>query len=246
MPSILEDKLLSAITTHYKGRGFPRRARDRLEDAVKKHIRDDSIVFDDDLKLNVKVQKVINYFRRHRKPTPALANIVGVDAIFAFSWGYRLKSRSGSSTIIRLPGRNNRRLGEIAVKLKQEFDVPLYAQFEIADAIEDSEDDKCLHPDYRSPIADIGTKEVIDCFVDHRKVEKRHEFKKVIAVAHRHHVNRCIIILKEDFDIESSWCNKPRPYGEYDPREGQPRASSPEENIVSDFVSMGDRAKRLG
>ena len=235
----VKEELLSMIAAHYQRRGFPRDAVEHLKRRVGEKTVSDSIVFKGVYRLNKKMQNVLEYFRGC--DGRARGKITDADAIFAFSWGYRIKSCSDGGAIGRLPGRNNRQLGEIAVGLKRRLRVPLCAQFEIADAIEDSEDDRNLHPDYRTPTEDMGTSKAIEYFVGHQTVQRRHAFRSVVVVAHRHHLDRCLIILKEDFQIDG--LPSPRSYDGYDRREDQLRAMNPKENIVSDFVSMAARAK---
>ncbi len=234
------EKLLSAITDHYSDRGFPHSALEHLKAIVKRrYCQDDgTVVFRGDYTLQKNVKKLSDCFPRCNCAAPLKAQIANSDAIFAFSCGYRLRKYSDGGVEARLPGPNNRALGEIAVRLKSELQLPLYAQFEIADAIEDCTDSVA---DYRTPTEDMGTSKVIKFFVNHRMVQASKTFEKVIVVAHRHHIGRCLILLNEDFGI------KGYPYGEtydgYDADECQRRAKCPNELIVSDFVSLASRAK---
>lgn len=132
-----------------------------------------------------------------------------------------------------MPGSNNRALAAIAARLKLCLgSTPLYAQFEIADALDDYTD---IHADCSSPADDLGTGAVVDSFKQ-QAAEAFQELKRVIVVAHQHHVARCVLLLLNDFDIEGVPALEA--YAGYDPGEAQPRVVSPEEFILSDFVSM--------
>ena len=61
----------------------------------------------------------------------------------------------------------------------------------------------------------------------------------VIVVAHRHHYERCRIVLER---LKITGLPTPNQYSGYDPLEAQPRAMSPEEVIVNDFASMAGMA----
>ena len=236
------EKLLSAVTDHYTDRGFPNSALQHLKKTLTKHYRDDgTLIFRGVYDLQKSTEKLVQEppaFPRWNCVAPPKAKVRDADAILGFSCGYRLRKYSDGGAGARLPGLNNRALAKIAVALKKEFQLPLYAQFEIADAIEDYTDSA---PDYRTPTEDMGTKKVIAYFVHHRVVKNDSTFGKVIVVAHRHHIGRCLILLEQDFGITAY------PYGEqyekYDPHECQRRARDANELIVSDFVSMAARAK---
>ena len=115
-PSDLADELLSLVAVHYEARKFSCQAVTHLKRSIQDQIRDDRIVFIGDYKLDAKLQTVVEYFRS--LGTHAFDDITGSeDAIFAFSFGYR-KSGLGGILSARLPGKNNRALGQIAVCLK--------------------------------------------------------------------------------------------------------------------------------
>jgi len=160
-------------------------------------------------------------------------NYADVEAIFSFAFGYRLKSRATPGIEARLPGKNNRALATISQELKNRWNVPLYAQFEISDALDDLTE---IHADYSTPAEDIGTKKVIEYFLAENEKKKQAKPKKVIVVAHQHHMARCVLILRSDFGIIG--IPSAEEYNQYDPLEAQPRVKSPEEFIVNDFVSM--------
>jgi hypothetical protein len=236
------EPLLSAVTAHYTDRGFPSSALKHLIETLKGHYQaDGTLVFRGVYDLQKRVERLVQEpqaFPRWDCAAPSKEKVRDADAILAFSCGYRLRKQGDGGVGARLPGLNNHALAEIAVALKTEFQLPLYAQFEIADAIEDRTDSA---PDYRTPSEDMGTSKVITYFVNHRVIKNGSTFRKVIVVAHRHHIGRCLILLGQDFGITAYPYGKS--YEKYDPHECQRRASNANELIVSDFVSMAARAK---
>ena len=82
----------------------------------------------------------------------------------------------------------------------------------------------------------MSTKTAIQQFLARAKLRGLPKPAKVAVVAHRHHIDRCITLLKMDFQIDG--VPSPELYADYDPLECQPRVMSPEEYIVSDFISM--------
>jgi hypothetical protein len=177
----------------------------------------------------------LNQFPVPARPARTGERLQDVQAIFAFSFGYRLKTRAvtGKKEEQRLPGVNNRALATIAARLKLRLgSIPLYAQFEIADALDDYMD---IRADYSSPAEDLGTGAVVASFKE-QAGEAFQQLKRVVVVAHQHHVARCVLLLLNDFDIEA--VPAVETYSEYDPGEAQPRVISAEEFILSDFVSM--------
>jgi hypothetical protein len=154
------------------------------------------------------------------------------EAIFAFSFGYRRKTRPAPGEESRLPGTNNRALAEICCWLKSSRpDLKLCAQFEIADALADYTGVKA---DVSTAAEDIGTGDVIKRFL-----AAAPQAKSIVTVAHRHHIDRCHILLREDFGLES--ISSPHEYEGYDKEEAQLRVKSPSTFIISDFVSLAAR-----
>jgi hypothetical protein len=166
------------------------------------------------------------------EPAKTLGNLRAADAIFAFSFGYRYKTRDVGGEDRRIPGPNNRALAKICADLKVLLQIPLFAQFEIADALDDY---TSIRADYITPAADLGTGRVIEAFREQAE-EEFQKLHRVVVVAHQHHVARCVLLLLNDFGIDS--VGTIETYSEYDPREAQLRVISPEEYILSDFVSM--------
>ena len=160
------------------------------------------------------------------------------DAVFGFAFGYRMKAWSkgvdprdeNEVRAHRLPGANNAVLAEQARKLQLEYGHALYLQFEIADAIGSSAKVK-----YQSSRKDQGTAQVTDEFIAHAK----EPIRTVVVVAHRHHFERCRIILEKKGITGLPPHDQ---YSGYDPLEAQPRVMSPEEFIVNDFASMAGMA----
>lgn len=228
------DTLIKRIIEHYEAREFPRSALLFLEATLRRSIRGDRLEIATDL---LKFTKSIATLAPDQFPVPALpprtrSRLEAVQAVFSFAFGYRLKSRSAPGEERRLPGLNNRALAEISKHLKLSLNVPLFAQFEIADALADYAD---VTAEYSTPAADLGTSKVIESFKS--QAESLFQgLRHVVVVAHQHHVARCVLLLWDDFNIEA--LPSVEVYRGYDPRETQHRVVSPEEFILSDFVSM--------
>jgi hypothetical protein len=234
------DELLSNLAAHYRDRGFLDAELTHLQSTIRRKLdrASESVVFRGDLVLERKIEVLLDHFHLCDCSAVPKNKLNDADAILAFSFGYRTRTRGAGGAESRLPGPNNRALAEIAVQVKETLRLPLFAQFEIADAIDDYTDGVA---DYTTPREDMGTTQAIKYFLDHQKMKRGKMFKKVAVVAHQHHIGRCLILLREDFEIQAY------PYGKrysgYDPRECQARVTSPRECIVSDFVSMAARAK---
>ena len=228
---MLLDQLLHEVSIHYRSRGFPNSALIHLRWVLINNIRGEHIVIATEYhKYLRKVSELIGHF----EPCPkqeALSDLNEAQAIFGFAFGYQLKDMSNQNPENRLPGDNNKALAQIALDLHNSTKLPLYLQFEIADAISDQ---RCI----KTPIKDLGTFHVAKSFIEQSNGIK---FKKVIIVAHQHHMERCRIILKDDLGIEG--IPSPTMYQDYDDFEAQPRVMSPEEFIISDFISMAARKK---
>jgi hypothetical protein len=166
------------------------------------------------------------------------AELASAEAVFGFAFGYRMKQWSGEvaptddSEVAanRIPGANNAVLAEQSRQLQMTYHLDLYLQFEIADAIGSGTPVEC-----RSKSKDQNTRLVLEEFVNHA-TGKGKKIKAAVVVAHRHHYERCRLVLKKEQDIRA--IPPPHLYSGYDPLEAQPRVMSPEECIVSDFASM--------
>lgn len=228
-------EIIDLICEHYAYRGFPGPSIAYLRSLLSTHLAAGSFSVVGSLTLRSPV--TFSSLERCFPIPPQLPrtdeNYAETEAIFAFAFGYRLKSRVAPDEEARLPGENNRALARISRRLKLLLSVPLFAQFEISDALDDMTE---VHADYSTPAEDIGTKKVINHFLEDIDRKEQAKPKKVIVVAHQHHVARCVLILRSDFRIIG--IPSVEEYNQYDPREAQPRVRSPEEFIVSDFVSM--------
>jgi len=177
------------------------------------------------------------------KEPSSSANLANADAIFAFSFGYRV--HLAGSTRQPIPGPNNDALARIACDLKKLILKPLAVQFEIGDALGPV---GCTDY-YPAPRCEMGTGDAIDSFLTdmekscgwtlRRRPPKPpvlEEKKTVVVVAHRHHVGRCVLLLN-DRGLQSIL--PPGEYRDYDTEyDSQKRARTPEINICSDFASM--------
>lgn len=228
--------LVDEFRKHYEARGLPPDAIDYLLAEIPNGIQADYLIRigAKDLHKPISVRKLVEELQKVRSDTSLGASANDVEAIYYFSCGYRLKHRpvTALGEEIRLPGKNNRALAEIAARLKMRTPgTPLYAQFEIADALDDYTD---VAADYSSPPKDMGTVEVIRWFVQDSNSKGRN-FKTVFVVAHQHHTKRCLLLLRDKVGVVG--VPSPEQYSEYDPLEKQDRVISPRAFILSDAVS---------
>src|SRR5688572_20381099 len=159
--------LVDELRKHYEARELPPEAIDLLLANMPSGIQADCLIRIGAKNLHkpVSVRKLVEELRKVRSDTSLGASANNGEAIYCFSCGYRLKRRSVTALgeEIRLPGKNNRALAEIAAGLKKtNAEIPLYAQFEIADALDDYTN---VAADYSSPPKEMGTVEVIQWFV---------------------------------------------------------------------------------
>ena len=129
----------------------------------------------------------------------------------------------------RLPGKNNTELAKKAEALYAKYGLPLMLQFEIADAISSQ-----TPVEFPSSRRDQGTFGVAEEFISYAGTHSIN-VDTVILVAHRHHHERCRLVLER---LGVKGLPDHDPYEGYDEEEAQPRVMSPEEYIVNDFASM--------
>jgi len=182
------------------------------------------------------------------QPPCSRGDVENADAIFAFSFGYRIPlagripgptELDDTATPRRLPGPNNEALARIARDLKVATAKPIVAQFEIGEALPPN-----CPADGTAARRDMGTDDAIDEFLRKMqwvedpiaKKQKVLNARTVIVVAHRHQVGRCLVLLnhRKLKCLVPSW-----EYIEYDVAcEAQWRVRNPQIYICSDFVSM--------
>jgi hypothetical protein len=228
--------LLPEVTEHYRLRGFHQPALDHLSKELTNGAVGPYLSLTGAISFTKRIDSLLGKFSGWTPPSQ-YPNSEGAKAILGFSFGYRLKSRQAPDEEKRLPGRNNRHLAEISADEKRKHGIPLYVQFEISDALDDYLDTRA---DFSAPAKDMGTVPAIKYFVEEAK-KRGEKLDKVVVVAHRHQMHRCVLILEEDFHIAGVPASKT--YEEYDTKEEQPRVICPEMYIVSDFVSMAARIK---
>ena len=228
------DQLLYEATAHYRSRGFPESALVHLRSTLVANVKDDEIQLDTAHSRYTKgVEELVGRFLPCSQAT-ASEDLSSADAVFGFAFGYRMKAWSrdlgptDEAEVIanRVPGANNAVLAEQAGRLHLEYKLDLYLQFEIAAAV-----GRGVEVRYTSQRKDQGTKPVAKEFLSHAEGK----IKTVAIVAHRHHIDRCFLVLEKE-GIKG--LALPDRYSGYDPFEAQPRVMSPEEFIVNDFVSM--------
>jgi hypothetical protein len=229
------DRLLYELTVHYRGRGFPESALVHLRWTLVTNVRDGKLCLQTAyLSCTKSIADLIGRF-------PPCSQILGdpssADAVFGFAFGYRMKAWSDGLAPTdteevranRVPGPNNAALAEQARRLHLEYGLDLYLQFEIADAIGSG-----ARVAYTSSRIDQGTILVARELLSQAR-QSRETIKTIVVVAHRHHFDRCRIVLEK----EGIKClPTPEEYVGYDPLEAVVRVMSPQECIVNDFASM--------
>lgn len=231
------DQLLHEVSVHYRSRGFPESALNHLRWALLTSTRDDVIdLVTATASYRRSVADLVGHFKNC--PDPPEARISEASAVFGFAFGYRMEAWTDGrqpteeSEVVahRRPGKNNEALAETAVWLQQQYNhLLLFLQFEISDAVAGRASVACT-----SSRKDRGTYAVAHEFISHAHAQNV-SIQKVVLLAHQHHYERCRIILQQQ-GITCLPAGKP--YSGYDDYEAQPRVMSPEEYIVSDFVSM--------
>jgi hypothetical protein len=231
------DRLLFECTSHYRDRGFPESAISHLRWVLVSNTRNGQINLQTEHpKCDKRVDQLLGHFTPC-KPPQAQDDLSGADAVFGFAFGYRMKqwtarTRPTDDSEVesnRIPGANNEALADQAIGLYKMYKHDLYMQFEISDAIGAREP-----VEFKSTRKDQGTRKVLEEFVSHA-MKDRKPIHTVILVAHRHHFDRCRLLL-EQLGVRA--LRLAEMYSGYDLEEAQPRVMSPEECIVNDFASM--------
>lgn len=235
------DQFLFEVTAHYRSRGFPDSALFHLRWTLLSNVNFDTGCFC--LKTayprcTKSIKELLGLFQPIHDAD--LDKDQEATAVFGFAFGYRMDEWLDGihpkdeleTRFRRRPGKNNEALAEIAERINRDLKLPLYLQFEIADAVTNKDAVK-----FSSSRKDQNTIAVAKEFVDH--TEKNVFGKRfVMLLAHKHHYERCRIVLKRmGVQIVPIPEKYPR-YDKYDEHEAQPRVMSAEENIVNDFASM--------
>lgn len=226
------EQLLVAVSRHYAERDFDDRTVAFLRWIISSNIQSGQFrIHTNYYNFEEPVANLVGWFTPCA-PAPCHEELQGAKAIFAFAFGYQLPNPRDQSASTRRPGQNNYQLAGIADGLKARFRLPLCVQFEIARAIHGFSRDG---NDFSSDEADMNTKTAVEQFLERAGI-RQDSRDEVIVVAHRHHMERCV----RSVQVYSGLIALPSPitYAGYDPFECQPRVMSPDEFIVSDFVSM--------
>ncbi len=231
------DRLLFEVTGHYQSRGFSDSALSHLRWVLLSNVTKDRDKFC--LKTaypgcDKSVGDLLGKFRRCDVST--IENTETALAVFGFAFGYQMRNwpkdaEPTADHVVqqeRQPGKNNTKLAEIAVEKYREHERPLFLQFEIAEAV-----GKNAKVAFSSSPTDQGTFAVAKEFVK-AAIESEVNIKTVLLLAHKHHYERCRLILQQ-MGIQSVSAGE---YDKYDRDEAQPRVMSQEEYIVNDFASM--------
>ena len=228
-------EILDMVCRHYSIRGFPKASIEYLRSLLNLHVSNGSFSEMGPLILKSPIlfSSLENCFPITQIPSSTKENYAQAEAIFAFAFGYQTKGKSLSGIETYLPGANNLALAAISQRLKLSLNLPVFAQFEIAAALEEMNE---VRADYSTPWEKVGTKKLIEYFLLEMERRKQSIPKKVVLVAHEHHMMRCILVLRSDYGIVG--VSSVEKYDQYDPKESQARAKSPNAFIISDFVSM--------
>lgn len=231
------DRLLFEVTAHYRSRGFPNSALSHLRWTLLSNVDLDTGRFC--LKTaypgcEKSIAELLGLFQPVRDADADADQ--RVTAVFGFAFGYRMDewwagtrpTDELEARLRRRPGKNNTALAEIAEAIHAKRNLPLYLQFEIADALTKTS------VEFSSSRKDQGTFAVAAEFLDHAK-KKALNTDYVLLLAHRHHYERCRIVLQR-MGVQTAPI--PNPYDGYDEDEAQPRVMSADEYIVNDFASM--------
>ena len=193
-------RLLVEVSRHYFGRGFDPHVIGVLRSTITANTKGHTFSLRNtmqDFEGPIVGLLPDDFWRLTWKPPkkPLPAQLQAADAIFAFSCGYQLGNLKDCAPKNRLPGKNNTKLAEIAKSLKERYAKPLFAQFEIAAAPALSGVEK-----YESAIDDMGTRKVISQFIADAESRKSRP-TSVVVVAHGHHIERCIRLLDQYFQV---------------------------------------------
>lgn len=232
------DRLLFEVTSHYRSRGFPDSALSHLRWTLLSNVNTDTGRFclrtaypgcDKSIADLLGLFQPVNSDAVPERDLPPTA-------LFGFAFGYQMAewvvgTRPTDELEVKLrrrPGKNNSALARIAETIYANDQLPLYLQFEIADALTQAP------LAFSSSRKDQGTFAVAAEFIAHAQKNKV-STRAVVLLAHRHHHERCRIILTR-MGVHTVSIHDP--YDGYDECEAQPRVMSAEEYIVNDFASM--------
>jgi hypothetical protein len=238
--------LIEQIREHYASREFSAPAIATLVSAVKRSHHDSKLIFPG-TGCDCTIDDLVNQFVAVDQVSVDVARIESPLAIFGFSCGYRQRFWQSNEVANRLPGKKNRALAKAIMDTLEFVNIPVYVQFEICDALEENHEYK---PKYSAPVEDMGTKQAIDRFLKSIGWENMGS-RNVVVIAHRHHVGRCLLLLK-DRGLTGYVPSLPNglPLAYDDDNEAQARAKTEDALIASDFISMVrrvlDQSNRAG
>lgn len=232
------DRLLFEVSRHYRSRGFPEPALAHLRWTLLSNVNPETGRF----RLRTaypgcdkSIGELVDLFHVAENPGVAPTGLTPKVA-FGFAFGYQMAEWLAGVNptddlevrLRRLPGKNNTALARIASSIHASHNALLYLQPEIADAVQEAP------VAFSSSRKDQGTAAVAAEFIAHA-AKNGLSTDTVWLLAHRHHYERCRLILKR-FGVESIPTSEQ--YAGYDEDEAQPRVMSVAEYIVNDFASM--------
>jgi hypothetical protein len=171
------------------------------------------------------VEDLLNW----KAPTIALAQI---DSIVAYAFGNRILSNGN-----RLPGPMNDALADLVVQLHKETNVPVYVQWEIAEAIGDRiapEKVISINPvlDAQANIVYLSTAGVASAVIKH--VGSAQKLGKVAVIAFNDHLYRCVQTSR-DLGMDAYAPDGYSMPNNYDPDSGQPWTRNRMNYLVADI-----------
>ena len=155
-----------------------------------------------------------------------------IDSIVAYAFGNRILPNGN-----RLPGPMNEALADLVVQLHQKTNAPVYAQWEIAEAIADriaSEKLNVINPvlDGQANVVYLSTAGVASAILKH--VGGSQKLGKVAVIAFNDHLYRCIKVSRAAGMDASAPAGYSMP-SDYDPHSGQPWTRNRLTYVVADI-----------
>ena len=174
---------------------------------------------------------------------PPETDAAGVDTIMAFTFGNRMLPNGNRS-----PGPVNEALADIAVRLHRQTNAPIYAQWEVADAIGSRVPETAVTPIYpgrdeRAEPVYLSTSGVISAIVEMRRDPR--SFGIVGVVGFADHLWRCVTTARQ-FGFDAYVPSAVAMPNEYDVESGQPWCRSRLAYLTHDImIRASERRGRL-
>jgi hypothetical protein len=175
------------------------------------------------------------------------------DSLIAYSFGNRLVPGADAQSLepaASLPGPINASLAEAVAKIRASRTIPVYAQWEIAQILQQDYHMDRITPLYPERGGDgkityLSTEGVAKAALRH--AGSAAALGRVAIVGHRDHVKRCILTSQQIGLAAAAISGVPLPVG-YDPQSGQPWTRDRTTYLLGDIMAqlMIERSKLLG